>query len=70
MKTKIIEKSPTSSVYQSLAMIEVSFILEGNKFQDRFLNLGATLSQRLRRLKIKPFDNRFIKYEIVINRIG
>ena len=48
-ENKIIEKITLPQVYvkQSRYKIEVSFILEGNKFQDRFLNLGATLEVSL-----------------------
>lgn len=71
-ENKIIEKITLSQVYikQSRYKIEVSFILEGNKFQDRFLNLGATLEVMFNGdFRNKTFDNRFIKYEIAINRI-
>ena len=57
-------------IKQSSYKIEISFILEGNKFQDRFLNLGATLEVMFNGdFRNKTFDNRFIKYEIAINRI-
>lgn len=53
--------------YQLLA----SFILEGNKFQDRFINLGATLEVMFNGdFRNKTFDNRFVTYEIAINRIA
>ena len=41
----IVEKVTLPKVYlkQSRYELQVSFILEGNKFQDRFLNLGSTL---------------------------
>ena len=71
-ENKIIEKITLPQVYikQSRYKIEVSFILEGNKFQDRFLNLGATLEVMFNGdFRNKTFDNRFIKYEIAINRI-
>ena len=71
-ENKIIEKIILPQVYikQSRYKIEVSFILEGNKFQDRFLNLGATLEVMFNGdFRNKTFDNRFIKYEIAINRI-
>ena len=71
-ENKIIEKITLPEVYikQSRYKIEVSFILEGNKFQDRFLNLGATLEVMFNGdFRNKTFDNRFIKYEIAINRI-
>ena len=69
---KIIEKIALPQVYlkQSRYNIEVSFILEGNKFQDRFLNLGSTLEVMFNGdFRNKTFDKRFIKYEIAINRI-
>ena len=68
----IVEKINLPKVYlkQSHYEIQVSFILEGNKFQDRFLNLGATLEVMFNGdFRNKTFDNRFIKYEIAINRI-
>ena len=71
-ENKIIEKITLPQVYikQSRYKIEVSFILEGNKFQDRFLNLGATLEVMFNGdFRNKTFDNRFIKFEIAINRI-
>ena len=71
-ENRIIEKITLPQVYikQSRYKIEVSFILEGNKFQDRFLNLGATLEVMFNGdFRNKTFDNRFIKYEIAINRI-
>ena len=71
-ENKIIEKITLPQVYikQSRYKIEVSFILEGNKFQDRFLNLGVTLEVMFNGdFRNKTFDNRFIKYEIAINRI-
>lgn len=53
--------------YQLLA----SFILEGNKFQDRFINLGATLEVMFNGdFRNKTFDNHFVTYEIAINRIA
>ena len=44
-ENKTIEKIVLPQVYlkQSRYKIEVRFILEGNRFQDRFLNLGSTL---------------------------
>ena len=71
-ENKIIEKITLPQVYikQSRYKIEISFILEGNKFQDRFLSLGATLEVMFNGdFRNKTFDNRFIKYEIAINRI-
>lgn len=52
--------------YQLLA----SFILEGSKFQDRFINLGATLEVMFNGdFRNKTFDDRFVQYDIAINRI-
>ena len=49
----------------------VSFILEGNKFQDRFINLGATLEVMFNGdFRNKTFDERFVQYDIAINRIA
>ncbi|EGD37501.1 FtsK/SpoIIIE family protein [Streptococcus sanguinis SK150] len=69
---RMIEKIRLPQVYlkQSRYGLEVSFILEGNKFQDRFLNLGATLEVMFNGdFRNKTFDKRFIKYDIAINRI-
>ena len=71
-ENKISEKIELPQVYlkQSPYRIEISFILEGNKFQDRFLNLGSTLEVMFNGdFRNKTFDKRFIKYEIAINRI-
>ena len=71
-ENKISEKIELPQVYlkQSSYKIEISFILEGNKFQDRFLNLGSTLEVMFNGdFRNKTFDKRFIKYEIAINRI-
>ena len=71
-ENKISEKIELPQVYlkQSPYRIEISFILEGNKFQDRFLNLGSTLEVMFNGdFRNKIFDKRFIKYEIAINRI-
>ena len=71
-ENKISEKIELPQVYlkQSPYKIEVSFILEGNKFQDRFLNLGSTLEVMFNGdFRNKTFDKRFIKYEIAVNRI-
>lgn len=68
----IVEKINLPKVYlkQSHYEIQVSFILEGNKFQDRFLNLGATLEVMFNGdFRDKSFDNCFVKYKIAINRI-
>ena len=69
---KTIEKIILPQVYlkQSRYKIEVRFILEGNKFQDRFLNLGSTLEVMFNGdFRNKTFDKRFITYDIAINRI-
>ena len=71
-ENKISEKIELPQVYlkQSPYRIEISFILEGNKFQERFLNLGSTLEVMFNGdFRNKTFDKRFIKYEIAINRI-
>lgn len=68
----IVEKITLPKVYlkQSYYEIQVSFILEGNKFQDRFLNLGSTLEVMFNGdFRDKSFDNCFVKYKIAINRI-
>jgi len=71
-ENKTIEKMILPQVYlkQSRYKIEVRFILEGNKFQDRFLNLGSTLEVMFNGdFRNKTFDKRFITYDIAINRI-
>lgn len=71
-ENKTIEKIDLPQVYlkQSRYKIEVCFILEGNKFQDRFLNLGSTLEVMFNGdFRNKTFDKRFITYDIAINRI-
>lgn len=71
-ENKAIEKIGLPQVYlkQSRYKIEVRFILEGNKFQDRFLNLGSTLEVMFNGdFRNKTFDKRFITYDIAINRI-
>lgn len=71
-KNKTIEKIVLPQVYlkQSRYKIEARFILEGNKFQDRFLNLGSTLEVMFNGdFRNKSFDKRFITYDIAINRI-
>ena len=68
----MVEKITLPKVYlkQSHYEIQVSFILEGNKFQDRFLNLGSTLEVMFNGdFRDKSFDKRFVKYKIAINRI-
>ena len=72
-ENKTIEKIVLPQVYlkQSRYKIEVRFILEGNKFQDRFLNLGSTLEVMFNGdFRNKTFDKRFITYDIAINRIN
>ena len=71
-ENKTIEKIVLPQVYlkQSRYKIEVHFILEGNKFQDRFLNLGSTLEVMFNGdFRNKTFDKQFITYDIAINRI-
>ena len=71
-ENKTIEKIILPQVYlkQSRYKIEVRFILEGNRFQDRFLNLGSTLEVMFNGdFRNKTFDKRFITYDIAINRI-
>ena len=71
-ENKTVEKIVLPQVYlkQSRYKIEVRFILEGNKFQDRFLNLGSTLEVMFNGdFRNKTFDKRFITYDIAINRI-
>ena len=71
-ENKTIEKIVLPQVYlkQSRYKIEVRFILEGNKFQDRFLNLGSTLEVMFNGdFRNKTFDKQFITYDIAINRI-
>ncbi|MDQ0263821.1 putative transposon protein; DNA segregation ATPase [Streptococcus dysgalactiae] len=66
------EKIILPKVYlrQTNYQLLVSFILEGNKFQDRFINLGATLEVMFNGdFRNKTFDARFVQYEIAINRI-
>lgn len=68
----IVEKITLPKVYlkQSRYELQISFILEGNKFQDRFLNLGSTLEVMFNGdFRDKSFDKRFVKYKIAINRI-
>lgn len=69
---RVTEKIILPKVYlrQTRYQLLVSFILEGNKFQDRFINLGATLEVMFNGdFRNKTFDNRFVQYEIAINRI-
>ena len=68
----MVEKITLPKVYlkQSRYELQISFILEGNKFQDRFLNLGSTLEVMFNGdFRDKSFDKRFVKYKIAINRI-
>lgn len=70
---KTIEKIVLPRVYVKRGKYQLlaSFILEGNKFQDRFINLGATLEVMFNGdFRNKTFDNRFVTYEIAINRIA
>ena len=70
---KTIEKIVLPRVYVKRGKYQLlaSFILEGNKFQDRFINLGATLEVMFNGdFRNKTFDNRFVIYEIAINRIA
>lgn len=70
---KTIEKIILPRVYVKRGKYQLlaSFILEGNKFQDRFINLGATLEVMFNGdFRNKTFDNRFVTYEIAINRIA
>lgn len=69
---KVIEKRILPNVYlkQDKHSALVSFILEGNKFQDRFLNLGATLEVMFNGdYRNKTFEGNYVQYEIAINRI-
>lgn len=69
---RTIEKIILPKVYlrQTNYQLLISFILEGNKFQDRFINLGATLEVMFNGdFRNKIFDARFVQYEIAINRI-
>lgn len=69
---RVTEKIILPKVYlrQNRYQLLVSFILEGNKFQDRFINLGATLEVMFNGdFRNKTFDNRFVQYEIAINRM-
>ncbi len=70
-KTK--EKISLPKVYLKRGKYQllVSLILEGNKFQDRFINLGSTLEVMFNGdFRNKTFDDRFVQYEIAINRIA
>ncbi|EQC68778.1 hypothetical protein HSISB1_2012 [Streptococcus sp. HSISB1] len=70
---KAIEKITLPKVFvkQTNYHLLISFILEGNKFQDRFINLGSTLEVMFNGdFKNKTFDERFIQYDISINRIN
>ena len=70
---KTIEKISLPKVYVKRGKYQLlaSFILEGNKFQDRFINLGATLEVMYNGdFRNKTFDERFVQYEIAINRIA
>ncbi|WP_221913054.1 FtsK/SpoIIIE domain-containing protein [Streptococcus halichoeri] len=70
---KTIEKISLPKVYVKRGKYQLlaSFILEGNKFQDRFINLGASLEVMYNGdFRNKTFDERFVQYEITINRIA
>ena len=70
---KTVEKISLPKVYVKRGRYQLlaSFILEGNKFQDRFINLGATLEVMYNAdFRNKTFDERFVQYEIAINRIA
>lgn len=70
---KMVEKISLPKVYVKRGRYQLlaSFILEGNKFQDRFINLGATLEVMYNGdFRNKTFDERFVQYEIAINRIA
>ncbi len=70
---KTVEKIALPKVYVKRGKYQLlaSFILEGNKFQDRFINLGATLEVMYNGdFRNKTFDERFVQYEIAINRIA
>lgn len=70
---KTVEKISLPKVYVKRGRYQLlaSFILEGNKFQDRFINLGATLEVMYNGdFRNKTFDERFVQYEISINRIA
>lgn len=71
-ENKVVEKRLLPNVYikQTRHNILVSLILEGNKFQDRFLNLGATLEVMFNGdYRNKTFEGNYVQYEIAINRI-
>lgn len=70
---KTVEKIALPKVYVKRGKYQLlaSFILEGNKFQDRFINLGATLEVMYNGdFRNKTFDERFVQYEIAFNRIA
>ena len=70
-ENKTIEKIVLPQVYlkQSRYKIEVRFILEGNKFQDRFLNLGSTLEVMFNGdFRNKPLINGSSPMTLHINR--
>lgn len=51
--------------------LDITFILQGNKFQDRFLNLGATLETMFNGdFMAKTFIKGFITYTVVLDHIG
>ncbi|HAK40140.1 FtsK/SpoIIIE domain-containing protein [Streptococcus sp.] len=70
---KTVEKISLPKVYVKRGKFQLlaSFILEGNKFQDSFINFGATLEVMYNGdFRNKTFDERFVQYEIAINRIA
>ncbi|MGT2704020.1 FtsK/SpoIIIE domain-containing protein [Streptococcus parauberis] len=70
---KTFEKISLPRVYVKRGRYQLfaSFVLEGNKFQDRFINLGATLEVMYNGdFRNKTFDERFVQYDIAINRIA
>lgn len=69
VKEKII--LPKVYLKQSKYGLKVSFILQGNKFQDRFLNLGNTLEiQHDGDFTGKKFTKGFVTYEIAIDQFA
>lgn len=72
-ENKVVEKRFLPKVYikQTKHSLLASFILDGNKFQDRFLNLGSSLEVMFNGdYRDKTFEGNFICYEIAINRIA
>ncbi|HFI0782367.1 TPA: FtsK/SpoIIIE domain-containing protein [Streptococcus suis] len=70
---QVQEKIILPKVYlkQSKYGLKASFILQGNKFQDRFLNLGNTLEiQHDGDFTGKKFTKGFVTYEIAIDQFA